>query len=112
MACDPTFFSPKMCSAKPVLPEEVKISGCLCSKYLTSLLRHVYVNRLVWTLVSARKDFDPRTSGDFRHFDTTVRCAAHYANHPPPLDLSFWSFLTFLYHGIAKVKRHLLCKFR
>ena len=32
-------------------------------------------------LVSARKDFDPRTllSGDLRHFDTTVRCAAHYA---------------------------------
>ena len=32
-------------------------------------------------LVSARKDFDPRTlvSGNLRHFDTTVRCAAHYA---------------------------------
>ena len=32
-------------------------------------------------LVSARKDFEPRTlvSGDLRHFDTTVRCAAHYA---------------------------------
>ena len=31
--------------------------------------------------ISARKDFDPRTlvSGDLRHFDTTVRCAAHYA---------------------------------
>ena len=28
-----------------------------------------------------RKDFDPRTlvSGDLCHFDTTVRCAAHYA---------------------------------
>ena len=32
-------------------------------------------------LVSARKDFDPRTlvSGNLRHFDKTVRCAAHYA---------------------------------
>ena len=32
-------------------------------------------------LVSARKDFDPGTlvSGDLRHFDMTVRCAAHYA---------------------------------
>ena len=32
-------------------------------------------------LISARKDFDPCTlvSGDLRHFDTTVRCAAHYA---------------------------------
>ena len=27
---------------------------------------------------------------------------------PPPLDLSFWSFLTFLHHGIEKVERHLL----
>ena len=33
-------------------------------------------------LVSARKDFDPPptlVTGDLRHFDTTVRCAAHYA---------------------------------
>ena len=45
----PQFFSPKVCSVKPVLAEELKKSGCLCSKYLTSLLRHVYVNRLVWT---------------------------------------------------------------
>ena len=28
-----------------------------------------------------------------------------------PLDLSFWSFLTFLYHGIEEVERHLLWKF-
>ena len=33
------------------------------------------------------------------------------AGPPPPLDLSFWSFLTFLYHGIEKVERHLLWKF-
>ena len=25
-----------------------------------------------------------------------------------PLDLSFWSFLTFLHHGIEKVERHLV----
>ena len=30
---------------------------------------------------------------------------------PPPLDLSFWSFLTFLHHGIQEVERHLLWKF-
>ena len=30
---------------------------------------------------------------------------------PPPLDLGFWSFLTFLHHGIEKVERHLLWKF-
>ena len=33
------------------------------------------------------------------------------AGPPPPLDLSFWSFLTFLHHGIEKVERHLLRKF-
>ena len=27
---------------------------------------------------------------------------------PPPLDLSFWSFLTFLHHGIEEIERHLL----
>ena len=26
----------------------------------------------------------------------------------PPLDLGFWSFLTFLHHGIDEVERHLL----
>ena len=30
---------------------------------------------------------------------------------PPPPDLSFWSFLTFLHHGIDEVERHLLWKF-
>ena len=29
----------------------------------------------------------------------------------PPLDLSFWSFLTFLHHSIEEVERHLLWKF-
>ena len=29
----------------------------------------------------------------------------------PPVDLSFWSFLTFLHHGIEEVERHLLWKF-
>ena len=28
-----------------------------------------------------------------------------------PLDLSFWSFLTFFHHGIEEVERHLLWKF-
>ena len=27
---------------------------------------------------------------------------------PPPLDLSFWSYLTFLHHGIEEVERYLL----
>ena len=27
---------------------------------------------------------------------------------PPPLDLGFWSFLTFLHRGIEEVERHLL----
>ena len=34
-----------------------------------------------------------------------------YIKAGPPLDLSFWSFLTFLHHGIEKVARHLLWKF-
>ena len=29
----------------------------------------------------------------------------------PPLDLSFWSFLPFLHHGIEEVERHLLWNF-
>ena len=29
----------------------------------------------------------------------------------PPLDWSFWSFLTFLHHGIEEVEKHLLWKF-
>ena len=29
---------------------------------------------------------------------------------PTPLDLSFWTFLTFLHHGIEEVERHLLWK--
>ena len=45
-------------------------------------------------LVSARKDFDPRTlvSEDLRHFDTTVRCAAHYAGATLTISVSssFW----------------------
>ena len=30
---------------------------------------------------------------------------------PPPLDLSFWSFLTFLHYGIEEVQTHLRWKF-
>ena len=33
---------------------------------------------------------------------------SHLKAGPPPLDLSFWSFLTFLHHGIEEVERHLL----
>ena len=35
----------------------------------------------------------------------------HILRQDPPLDLSFWSFLTFLHHGIEKIERHLLWKF-
>ena len=40
-------------------------------------------------------------------------CQSEYClrQDPPPLDLSFWSFLTFLHHGIEEVERHLLWKF-
>ena len=42
--------------------------------------------------------------------ETSGNQSNHWAG-PPPLDLSFWSFLTFLHHGIEKVERHLLWKF-
>ena len=38
--------------------------------------------------------------------NTLTRISAIKAG--PPLDLSFWSFLTFLHHGIEEVERHLL----
>ena len=31
-----------------------------------------------------------------------------FLRQDPPLDLSFWSFLTFLHHGIEEVERHIL----
>ena len=76
----PTFFSISLFSSTCSCGG-VKKSGCLCSKYLTSLLRHVYVNRLVLDLVSARKDLDPCTFvwGDLAPFCMTARCAAHCA---------------------------------
>ena len=40
-----------------------------------------------------------------------AKAALHLKAGPPPLDLSFWSFLTFLHHGIEEVERHLLWKF-
>ena len=77
----PTFFSKNVLSLTRS-SGRVKKSGCLCSKYLTSLLRHLYICKQAGLdLNSARRDFDPRTivSGNLRQFDTTVRCAAHYA---------------------------------
>ena len=45
-------------------------------------------------------------------------CGAKFAQSSPsgrsrqdPLDLGFWSFLTFLHHAIEEVERHLLWKF-
>ena len=35
-----------------------------------------------------------------------------FLRQDPPLDLSFWSCLTFLHHGIEEVERHLLWKFQ
>ena len=38
------------------------------------------------------------------------RTAQHVVKHlrQDPLDLIFWSFFTFLYHGINEMERHLL----
>ena len=52
---------------------------------------------------------------DWKSPDTSRKADAVSANlfavlrqDPPPFDLSFWSFLTFLNHGIEKIERHLL----
>ena len=61
-----------------------------------------------------------RWSSDFQGlFCVKIRKMAQGSNdlstlplrQDPPLDLSFWSFLTFLHHGIEEVERHLLWKF-
>ena len=39
-----------------------------------------------------------------------LTCHSVEAGPPPPLDLSFWSLLTFFHHGIEKVERHLVWK--
>ena len=56
-------------------------------------------------VISVRKDFDPRTlvSGDLRHFDTTVRCAAHYAGATLSVFRKTLSFPVLVF------KRTLLC---
>ena len=51
--------------------------------------------------------FDEKLSRKALHHDDLSTLKAG----PPPLDLSFWSFLTFLHHGIEEVERHLLGKF-
>ena len=70
-----------MCSVEPVLPEELKKILMFMLKIPDFSLAPRLCKQAGLDLVSARKDFDPRTlvSGDLRHFDTTVRCAAHYA---------------------------------
>ena len=46
--------------------------------------------------------------GNHIHLNLTSMCG--FSLNPPPLDLSFWSFLIFLHHGIEEVERHLLWK--
>ena len=43
--------------------------------------------------------------------NSNIILVSYLRQDPPPLDLSFWSFLTFLHHGIEEVERHLLWKF-
>ena len=40
--------------------------------------------------------------------DASLLFLYHGAKKAGPLDLSFWSFLTFLHHGIEEIERHLL----
>ena len=75
-----TFFS-KMCSVKPVRLEELKKIRVFMFKIPDFSLVPRLCKQAGLDLVSARKDFDPRTpvSGDLRLFDMTVRCAVHCA---------------------------------
>ena len=50
------------------------------------------------------------SSGWCCHSTTQRNPAPWHLLKAGPLDLSFWSFLTFLHHGIEKVERHLLWK--
>ena len=76
----PTFFSKNVFSWDRS-SERVKTIRMLMFKIPEFSLAPRLCRKAGLDLVSARKDFDPRTlvSGDLRHFDTTVRCAAHYA---------------------------------
>ena len=90
MASDPNFFLCKFVPLKPVLAEELKKIGVFMFKNLTSLLHHNYVNfenrpAMVWTSFLHEKISIPvracigDSTGDIRHIDMTVCCAAHSA---------------------------------
>ena len=69
------------------------------------------------TSLLSRNEFESGTFTIVFHATSsfTYVSVIYGANFPfkagPPLDLSFWSFLTFLHHGIEKVETHLLWKF-
>ena len=53
----------------------------------------------------------PAPADILKQVRTIVKKRCVKAGPPPPLDLSFWSFLTFLHHSIEEVEGHLLWKF-
>ena len=89
---------------------KLKKSGCLCSKHLTSLLRHVYVNRLVWvhgiprTLVSGTLH---ETSPFW--YDCSLRCALrrrHLKKSSKVYCHNFWlALFVLLVSFLAKKKK-------
>ena len=80
MAGDPNFFSKNVFSWTRSSGGVKKIRMLMFKIPDFSLVPRLY-KQAGLDLVSARKDFNPRTlvSGDLCNFDTTVRCAAHYA---------------------------------
>ena len=60
----------------------------------------------------------PSTTGSFSFYTClsysistqNLRSSSGILLRQDPLDLSFWSFLTFLHHGIEEIERHLLWK--
>ena len=63
-------------------------------------------------------DSRPGLQGIQRHWQTdgelfigsSSKSAQTSSQCPPPLDLGFWSFFTFLHHGIEEGERHFLWK--
>ena len=76
---------------------------------------HKNVFRVGWRGKEAGRPTDDRESPELMSSAWCLESCEHLrwlsTIWQDPLDLSFWSFLTFLHYGTEKVERHLLWKF-
>ena len=72
---------------------------------------HKNVFRVGWRGKEAGRPTDDRQSPELMSWVVWAPTVTFHHLAGPPLDLSFWSFLTFLHYGTEKVERHLLWKF-